>query len=184
MRYIRTFSELGMNDVPLVGGKNASLGEMFRHLSAEGVRVPDGFATTSAAYRHFLEHNRLTERIQARLKGVDSDDLVQLERAGTEIRGWILNADMPPDLAGEITAAYGNLARQYGPEPDVAVRSSATAEDLPNASFAGQQDTFLNIRGAENLLVICRRDRCAENGALRHCFLRRDVHARHRDRVP
>jgi pyruvate, water dikinase len=158
MRYIRTFSELGMNDVPLVGGKNASLGEMFRHLSAEGVRVPDGFATTSGAYRHFLEHNHLTERIQARLKGVDSDDLAELERAGAEIRGWIFNADMPPDLAGEITAAYGNLARQYGPEePDVAARSSATAEDLPNASFAGQQDTFLNIRGVENLLVVCRR---------------------------
>jgi len=137
MRYIRTFSELGMNDVPLVGGKNASLGEMFRRLGAEGVRVPDGFATTAEAYRHFLDHNRLTGRIQARLKGVDSDDLAQLERAGSEIRRWILDADMPPDLAGEITAEYGNLARQYGPEPDVAARSSATAEDLPNASFAG-----------------------------------------------
>ncbi|MBI5782777.1 MAG: phosphoenolpyruvate synthase, partial [Gammaproteobacteria bacterium] len=157
MRYIRTFSELGINDVPVVGGKNASLGEMFRHLSAEGVRVPDGFATTADAYRHYLRHNQLTERIQARLKGVDSDNLAQLEQAGTEIRGWILDASMPPDLAGEITTAYENLARQYGPEPDVAVRSSATAEDLPNASFAGQQDTFLNIRGAGNLLIACRR---------------------------
>lgn len=157
MGYIRTFSELGMNDVPVVGGKNASLGEMFRHLSAEGVRVPDGFATTADAYRHFLTHNHLTERIQARLKGVDSGDLAQLEQAGTEIRRWIFEASMPPDLTAEITAAYARLAQQYGTEPDVAVRSSATAEDLPNASFAGQQDTFLNIRGAGNLLVVCRR---------------------------
>ena len=157
MRYIRTFSELGMNDVPVVGGKNASLGEMFRHLSAEGVRVPDGFATTADAYRHFLKHNRLTERIQARLQGVESDNLAQLGQAGTEIRRWIFEASMPSDLALEITAAYETLTRQYGTQPDVAVRSSATAEDLPNASFAGQQDTFLNIRGADNLLTICRR---------------------------
>ena len=157
MRYIRKFSELGMNDVPVVGGKNASLGEMFRNLSAEGVRVPDGFATTSEAYRHFLKHNHLAERIQKRLQGVSSNDLAELERAGAEIRDWIFGASMPPDLAGEITTAYGNLARQGEPEPEVAVRSSATAEDLPNASFAGQQDTFLNIRGTENLLTICRR---------------------------
>ncbi len=157
MRYIRTFSELGMRDVPVVGGKNASLGEMFRHLSAEGVRVPDGFATTAEAYRHYLEHNQLTDRIQTRLKGVDSDDLVQLEKAGSEIRGWILEAGMPPELAEEIAVAYRSLAHKKGMEPDVAVRSSATAEDLPNASFAGQQDTFLNIRGVENLLVACRR---------------------------
>src|SRR3990170_2265585 len=157
MRYIRTFSELGINDVPMVGGKNASLGEMFRHLSAAGVRVPDGFATTAEAYRHYLAHNHLTERIQVRLKDVDSDNLAQLEKAGADIRRWILEAGMPPDLAGEITTAYENLARQYGPEPDVAVRSSATAEDLPTASFAGQQDTFLNIRGAKDLLDTCRR---------------------------
>ncbi|MCR4300119.1 MAG: phosphoenolpyruvate synthase, partial [Sulfuricaulis sp.] len=157
MRYIRTFSELGMDDVPMVGGKNASLGEMFRHLSAEGVRVPDGFATTAEAYRHFLEHNHLTERIQQRLQGVSSNDLAQLERVGAEIRGWIFDAHLPPDLIEEITAAYRNLAGGNGSEPEVAVRSSATAEDLPNASFAGQQDTFLNIRGTENLLTVCRR---------------------------
>ncbi|MDH3370858.1 MAG: phosphoenolpyruvate synthase, partial [Gammaproteobacteria bacterium] len=157
MRYIRTFSELGMNDVPEVGGKNASLGEMFRHLSAEGVRVPDGFATTAEAYRHFLEHNQLTDRIRKTLHGVDSNDLAQLERAGDEIRGWIFGANMPPDLIEEITAAYRNLAGGSGSEPEVAVRSSATAEDLPNASFAGQQDTFLNIRGVESLITVCRR---------------------------
>lgn len=157
MRYTRTFSELGMNDVPEVGGKNASLGEMFRHLSAEGVRVPDGFATTAEAYRHYLEHNHLTERIRKRLHGVDSNDLAQLERAGAEIREWIFGANMPPDLIEEVTSAYRNLAGGSGSEPEVAVRSSATAEDLPNASFAGQQDTFLNIRGVESLITVCRR---------------------------
>ncbi|HYA38292.1 MAG TPA: phosphoenolpyruvate synthase [Candidatus Methylomirabilis sp.] len=157
MRYIRTFSELGMQDVPLVGGKNASLGEMFRHLSAEGVRVPGGFATTAEAYRHYLEHNGLTERIRERLRPLDTRNLSELEKAGTEIRRWILEATIPPDLAEEIATAYADLAREYGSEPDVAVRSSATAEDLPTASFAGQQDTFLNIRGAKQLLVACQR---------------------------
>jgi pyruvate,water dikinase len=157
MRYIRTFSTLGMPDVPLVGGKNASLGEMFRHLSAEGVRVPDGFATTAEAYRYYLAHNGLDERIRRRLIGLDTRNLADLERAGAEIRGWILAGRMPPDLAEEITAAYEALARQYGPAPDVAVRSSATAEDLPTASFAGQQDTYLNIRGTEQLLAMCQR---------------------------
>ena len=157
MRYIRTFSELGIGDVPLVGGKNASLGEMFRHLSAEGVRVPNGFATTSEAYRHYLSHNRLVEKILKRLENLDSSDIAQLERAGADIRRWILDGDMPPDLAEEITRAYADLAKEYGPDPDIAVRSSATAEDLPTASFAGQQDTYLNIRGIDDLLVTCRR---------------------------
>ncbi len=157
MRYIRTFSELGIKDVPLVGGKNASLGEMFRHLSAEGVRVPNGFATTSEAYRHYLKHNNLTDSIRERLHGLDTNDIAQLERAGADIRRWIMEAKMPPDLAKEIAQAYGNLAREYGPDPDVAARSSATAEDLPTASFAGQQDTFLNIRGATDLLTACQR---------------------------
>ncbi len=157
MRYIRTFSQLGIGDVPLVGGKNASLGEMFRHLSAEGVRVPDGFATTAEAYWHYLAHNRLTDKILKRLQNLDSRDIAQLEQAGADVRGWILDGTVPPDLSGEITGAYERLAGEYGPNPDVAVRSSATAEDLPTASFAGQQDTFLNIRGAADLLVACRR---------------------------
>jgi pyruvate,water dikinase len=157
MRYIRKFSELGMQDVPLVGGKNASLGEMFRHLSAEGVRVPDGFATTSEAYRYYLAHNGLTERIRERLRPLDTRNLAELEKAGAEIRRWIMEARIPPDFADEIAAAYADLAREYGPEVDVAVRSSATAEDLPTASFAGQQDTYLNIKGKERLLVTCRR---------------------------
>ena len=157
MRYIRTFSELGIKDVPLVGGKNASLGEMFRHLSAEGVRVPNGFATTSEAYWHYLAHNKLTEKILKRLANLDSSHLAQLEQVGADVRRWILDGKMPPDLTEEITRAYAGLAKEYGPDPDVAVRSSATAEDLPTASFAGQQDTFLNIRGVEDLLVSCRR---------------------------
>ena len=157
MRYIRTFSELGIKDVPVVGGKNASLGEMFSHLSAEGVRVPNGFATTAEAYRYFLAENNLTQSIGARLQALDTRDIAQRERAGAEIRGWIMEAKIPPDLAKEITEAYGSLAREYGPDPDIAVRSSATAEDLPTASFAGQQDTFLNIRGAKDLLTACRR---------------------------
>ncbi|MGE5241275.1 MAG: phosphoenolpyruvate synthase [Bacteroidota bacterium] len=157
MRYIRTFSELGMQDVPLVGGKNASLGEMFQHLSAEGVRVPDGFATTSEAYRYYLAHNGLTERIRDRLRSLDTRNLADLEKAGAEIRRWIMDARIPPDFADEIAAAYADLAREYGPGLDVAVRSSATAEDLPTASFAGQQDTYLNIRGKEQLLVTCQR---------------------------
>ncbi len=157
MRYIRTFLELGIKDVPLVGGKNASLGEMFRHLSAEGVRVPNGFATTAEAYWHYLTHNGLSEKILKRLENLDSRDIAQLERAGADIRRWILDGKMPPDLTEEITTAYDRLAKEYGSEPDVAVRSSATAEDLPTASFAGQQDTFLNIRGIDELLLNCRR---------------------------
>ncbi|MBI3546953.1 MAG: phosphoenolpyruvate synthase [Gammaproteobacteria bacterium] len=157
MRYIRTFSELGMQDISVVGGKNASLGEMVRHLSSEGVRVPNGFATTAEAYRYFLTHNQLTDRIRDRLQALQTQDLAQLEQAGAEIRRWILQAKIPTDLAAEITEAYANLAREYGADADVAVRSSATAEDLPTASFAGQQDTLLNIRGAKDLLAGCQR---------------------------
>ncbi len=157
MRYIRTFSELGIGDIPVVGGKNASLGEMYRHLSAEGVRVPNGFATTAEAYWHFLEHNRLVERIRERLKDLDTRELSRLEQTGADIRRWVMEAEIPADLSQEIAAAYQTLAKEYGVDPDVAVRSSATAEDLPNASFAGQQDTYLNIRGAADLLHACRR---------------------------
>lgn len=141
----------------MVGGKNASLGEMYRHLSAEGVRVPNGFATTAEAYWHYLAHNNLKEAIGERLRNLDSRDLAQLEQAGAEIRRSILDGKMPADLVEEITSAYAVLAREYGPDTDIAVRSSATAEDLPTASFAGQQDTFLNIRGVKDLLTSCRR---------------------------
>jgi pyruvate,water dikinase len=156
-RYIRRFRELGIDDVPLVGGKNASLGEMYRALSGEGVRVPNGFATTAEAFRDYLAHNGLGVPIRAALEGLDVNDVDALARTGAQIRGWIIDGELPPRLAEEIGAAYGEMAQEYGPEPDVAVRSSATAEDLPDASFAGQQETYLNIRSREQLLRTCKR---------------------------
>ncbi len=157
MRYIKRFSELGMGDVPLVGGKNASLGEMYCALSAHGVKVPNGFATTTAAYRHFYEHNDLVARITEALGALDVEDVVALAATGKQIRDWILAGEMPADLVEEIHVAYQELGVEYGAEPDVAVRSSATAEDLPNASFAGQQDTYLNIRGEAQLAETVKR---------------------------
>jgi len=156
-RYIRRFGELGIDDVPLVGGKNASLGEMYRNLSGEGVRVPNGFATTAQAFRDYLVHNGLRERIQAALDALDVNDVDALAETGALIRGWIIDGELPPALAEEIGAAYGELVQEYGLEPDMAVRSSATAEDLPDASFAGQQETYLNIRGLDQLLRTCKR---------------------------
>jgi pyruvate,water dikinase len=155
--YIRRFSELGIDDVPLVGGKNASLGEMYQALTGKGVRVPNGFATTAQAFRDYLEHNELKDRIAGALDALDVDDVEALATTGAQIRGWLVDGDLPPQLADEIIAAYRDMEDEYGPEPDVAVRSSATAEDLPDASFAGQQETYLNIRGTEHLLRTCKR---------------------------
>ncbi|MEZ5541869.1 MAG: phosphoenolpyruvate synthase [Pseudomonadota bacterium] len=155
--YIRRFNELGIADVPLVGGKNASLGEMYRALSGEGVKVPNGFATTAQAYRDYLTHNNLEGRISEVLAKLDVDDVDALAAAGAQIRGWLVDGELPPLLAEEIQAAYQEMGIEYGDEPDVAVRSSATAEDLPDASFAGQQETYLNIRGIEHLLRTCKR---------------------------
>jgi pyruvate,water dikinase len=157
MNYIRRFNELGMQDVPLVGGKNASLGEMYRGLASEGVKVPNGFATTADAFRLFLNHNKLDQRINEALSAIDGRDVRALAVAGAKIRQWIMRGELPDELAAEIRAAYKELAAEYGPSPDVAVRSSATAEDLPTASFAGQQETYLNIRGTDNLLATCKR---------------------------
>ena len=157
MRYIRSFKTLSNADLALVGGKNASLGEMVSRLGAQGVRVPNGFAITAEAYVDFLAANLLTDKIQARLAALDATDIPALEAAGAEIREWVANASLPDLLVREISAAYADLAREYGAEPDVAMRSSATAEDLPDASFAGQQDSFLNIRGIRNLLATCPR---------------------------
>lgn len=156
MKYIRRFSQIGIDDVALVGGKNASLGEMYTELVPLGVKIPDGFATTADAYRHFLTHNGLNERISEALAALDVEDVKALAYTGAIIREWIMHGEMPADLADEIIEAYRELGEQYGPNPDVAVRSSATAEDLPTASFAGQQDTYLNIRGAPHLLTCCR----------------------------
>ena len=146
--YLIGLEALGMGDVDRVGGKNASLGEMIGHLAKAGVRVPGGFATTALAYRDFLAQDGLGERINFRLASLDVDDTDELARAGAEIRGWVLAAPLPQRLNDEITKAYAEL----GGDVAVAVRSSATAEDLPEASFAGQQETFLNVRGVDAVI--------------------------------
>jgi pyruvate,water dikinase len=156
-KYICQFAELGIDDVSTVGGKNASLGEMYQSLTAKGVKIPNGFATTANAYRHYLGHNNLRDNIGEMLDKLDVNDVTALATTGAQIRGWIVDAELPPDLAQEITAAYADMAKEYGGEPDVAVRSSATAEDLPDASFAGQQETYLNIQGTDQLLRTCKR---------------------------
>ncbi len=149
---VRWLSELGMDDVPIVGGKNASLGEMIQHLTAVGVRVPGGFATTAEAYREFLSASGLDKRIAAELETLDVDDIAALSEAGPKIRGWIIEQPFPAKLDADIEAAYKELAGQDGNDGATwAVRSSATAEDLPDASFAGQQETFLNVHGLENV---------------------------------
>jgi pyruvate,water dikinase len=145
------FDHLRMTDVERVGGKNASLGEMISQLAGVGIRVPGGFATTAFAFREFLAHNDLEARIAARLASFDVDDVAELARAGAEIRGWIVAAPLPPALDRDIATAYAALAAGV-PGASFAVRSSATAEDLPDASFAGQQETFLNISGLQNIL--------------------------------
>ncbi|NBC15615.1 MAG: phosphoenolpyruvate synthase [Gammaproteobacteria bacterium] len=149
---VRWLSELGMDDVGIVGGKNASLGEMIQHLTAVGVRVPGGFATTAAAYREFLAASGLAERIAAELDKLDVDDIAALSEAGPKIRGWIIEQPFPPSLDADIEAAYHELVGRDGNDgASWAIRSSATAEDLPDASFAGQQETFLNVQGLANV---------------------------------
>ena len=157
MSYVREFENLGINDVPVVGGKNASLGEMYTQLSNSGVRVPNGFATTAEAWWEFIDHNKLRQPITDILATLDREDIKGLTDTGRQIRDWIMHADMPDDLSADIREAYALLGKEYGANPDVAVRSSATAEDLPNASFAGQQETWLNIRGEDNLIASCKR---------------------------
>jgi pyruvate,water dikinase len=148
--YIIAFEKLGMGDVETVGGKNASIGEMISNLVKLGVHVPGGFATTSRAYRDFLAQGELAERIRAELDGLDVDDVERLSAIGARIRGWILDTPFHPRLQEEILRAWQQM--DAGRDIAVAVRSSATAEDLPGASFAGQQETFLNVRGHEQVL--------------------------------
>jgi pyruvate, water dikinase len=155
--YVRFFEEFGIDDVPLVGGKNASLGEMFQKLSGQGVRVPHGFAITAQAYRYMLDKAGAWDRLHAELDELDPADVAALARKGKRAREIIYGAGLPDDLAAEILAAYRKLQEEYGEEVSLAVRSSATAEDLPTASFAGQQDSYLNINGEESLLDTCRR---------------------------
>jgi len=154
-QYIRWFEEIAIEDIPLVGGKNASLGEMYRKLTSQGVKIPNGFATTTEAYWHLLESAGLLEKLKEALAGLDKSDVSDLAERGKRARSLILGVEIPEDLWSEIKAAYDRLGEQYGSFPDVAVRSSASAEDLPTASFAGQQETFLNVRGYEELKDAC-----------------------------
>jgi pyruvate,water dikinase len=153
---VRWFSELGMADLDQVGGKNASLGEMISNLTDLGVRVPNGFATTSAAYHRFIGDTGLAERIDGLLKDLDTDDVRRLAEVGGQIREAVVAQQFPPDLEADVREAYDQLVEEAGEEPSFAVRSSATAEDLPDASFAGQQETFLNVRGIDEVLQAIR----------------------------
>ncbi|WP_421555472.1 phosphoenolpyruvate synthase [Pseudomonas kitaguniensis] len=151
VEYVVSLDKLGVHDVEHVGGKNASLGEMISNLAGAGVSVPGGFATTAQAYRDFLELSGLNDQIHAALDALDVDDVNALAKTGSQIRQWIMEAEFPEKLNEEIRAAFATLSAG-NPDMAVAVRSSATAEDLPDASFAGQQETFLNIRGVENVI--------------------------------
>ena len=171
-----------MTDVDRVGGKNASLGELLSQLTSAGIRVPDGFATTAEAFRLFLKEGGLEDRIHARLAKLDVDDVKALAAAGAEIRGWIESAPFPAELEKEIREFYEWL--REGRDISVAVRSSATAEDLPDASFAGQQETVLNVVGIDAVLHHMKEvfaslynDRAI---SYRQGRCRRDVHARYR----
>lgn len=154
-RFIRWFHEIGIEDVSLVGGKNASLGEMYRELSPRGIKVPNGFAITAEGYQQVLQVGGLAQTIRAILADLDTCDLSNLAERGRRVREAILTTGLPTDLKAEILAAYAVLCDEYGPDSDVAVRSSATAEDLPDASFAGQQESFLNVQGERALLDTC-----------------------------
>ena len=155
-KYIRFFADISIGDVDTVGGKNASLGEMYSELSREGVNVPNGFATTAEAYRIFLDENNLVAPITKALDDLDVDDTKALAKTGEYIRTLINQAAMPDAIVTEIEAGYSKLEKEYGKNVDVAVRSSATAEDLPDASFAGQQESHLNITGTAALINSCR----------------------------
>jgi pyruvate, water dikinase len=155
--YVRFFEEVGIDDVPSVGGKNASLGEMYRELSDDGVRVPNGFAITADAYHYMLKAAGAIEPLRDALEGLGEGDVTDLARRGKRAREIVYGAGLPDDLVDEIITGYRRLQEQYGEDVSLAVRSSATAEDLPTASFAGQHETYLNIKGEESLLDACRR---------------------------
>ncbi len=151
------FDEIGIEDVPLVGGKNASLGEMHQKLTSKGVEVPNGYAITAYAYQYLLKAAGIEDAIRETLKDLDTHDLYNLQERGEKVRSIIRNAEFPDDLRQAIIDAYRKMEEEYGENVDVAVRSSATAEDLPDASFAGQQDTYLNICGPDALIDACKR---------------------------
>ena len=149
--YVIPLEQLGMDDVGKVGGKNASLGEMLQNLAPLGVSVPGGFATTADAYREFLAQENLDQRIAEELQDLDIEDVAALQKSGAAIRQWIMEVSYPPAMEQAIDEAYARLEQEYGSEVSWAVRSSATAEDLPDASFAGQQETYLNVAGLDNI---------------------------------
>jgi pyruvate, water dikinase len=150
-------SAVGIADISIVGGKNASLGEMIQQLSSKGVKVPLGFATTTHAYRSFIESAGLGAKLQHLFADLDVDNLANLQERGKKARLLMIKTPFSPEIEAEITAAYSELCLQYGADTDVAVRSSATAEDLPDASFAGQQETYLNVHGITGVLEACRK---------------------------
>lgn len=156
-KFILWFDELTIKDVPKVGGKNASLGEMYQKLIPEGINIPNGFAVTAQAYFYLLKKSGIRKEIRKVLKDLNTKNIKNLMERGQKVRELILSAEFSKDLKQQILQAYQELEQQYGRRVDVAVRSSATAEDLPDASFAGQQETFLNIRGEEDLIDACRR---------------------------
>lgn len=157
MKYIKWFKEIGIEEVSLVGGKNASLGEMYRNLTPEGVKIPNGFAITAEAYRYVIESSGILQKMKDILANINKDDLKDFAHRGHAIRELVYSSPFPKDLSKEIIDAYQILCEEYGSDTDVAVRSSATAEDLPTASFAGQLDTYLNIKGGSQLLDACHR---------------------------
>ena len=151
--FVKWYGEVGIADVPSVGGKNAALGEMYSNLVPLGVRVPDGFALTADAYRHFFKETGLDEKIKEILSDINTKDIHNLQIRGKKVREAILEAVLPQNLQDAVARSYEKLGEKYGKNSDVAVRSSATAEDLPGASFAGQQETYLNVHGIENILI-------------------------------
>jgi pyruvate,water dikinase len=151
------FDEIAITDVPLVGGKNASLGEMYQRLTTKGVNIPGGFAITASAYRSLLKESNIENAIREALAGLDTHDMNNLQERGETVRTLIRNTPFPPSLTDAVIKSYHQMEERYGQGVDVAVRSSATAEDLPDASFAGQQETFLNIRGDDALIDACKR---------------------------
>ncbi len=156
-QFILWFDQLTIDDVGLVGGKNASLGEMYRELTHRGVNIPNGFAVTAHAYFHLLESVGAKDKIREILSDLDTGNMKNLAERGRKVREVIEHIEFPPELYDSIKEAYHNLCKQYGPDVDVAVRSSATAEDLPDASFAGQQETYLNIKGEKAIMQACKK---------------------------
>ena len=155
--FILWFDQLSISDVSLVGGKNASLGEMYVNLTSKGIRIPNGFAVTAYAYHYLLERAGIRDQIKNILSDLDTRDMRNLSERGRKVRRLIREAEFPSDLRRAIIEAYGHLVIQYGANVDVAVRSSATAEDLPDASFAGQQETYLNVTGVDELIMSCKK---------------------------